>query len=277
MLPLVSLIVTTKNSQRTLAACLESIRGQDYQPIESIVVDNASSDETIQIAKRFADVVIAAGPERSAQRNAGINAARGDYVLVLDADMVLEPNVVRAAIEAASAPADAVAIPEVSFGEGFWSACKAFERSFYTGDDVVAAARFFARRRALDVGGYDESLTGPEDWDMSMRVAGSAPIAFAAARILHDEGRQSLRGLFLKKYYYGRSMVAFVRKHGGEALKRISPWRPSLLRGVSSMLRHPVLGMGLAVMKTTEFTGGLMGMLGRRPLRADSIYRAAGR
>jgi glycosyltransferase involved in cell wall biosynthesis len=274
--PLVSLIVTTKNSQRTLAACLESARRQDYRPLETIVVDNASHDGTIEIARRLADIVIAAGPERSAQRNVGIKAARGEYVLVLDADMVLDAGVVSAAVEAARAGADAVAIPETSFGEGYWSACKAFERSFYGTDAVVAAARFFPRQRVLDAGGYDETLTGPEDWDMSMRIAGSTPIAFAAARILHDEGKQSLRDLFRKKYYYGRSMPAFVRKHGSEALKRISPLRPSLFAGIGTMLRHPVRGGGLVVMKAAEFAGGLLGMLNPRSLPPESIYRSTG-
>jgi glycosyltransferase involved in cell wall biosynthesis len=273
-LALVSLIVTTKNSGRTLAAFLESARRQDYEPLEIIVVDNRSTDGTADIAQRFADIVIDAGPERSAQRNAGIKAARGEYVMILDADMVLQRDVVSAAVGAASAGAQAVAIPERSFGDGFWSACKAFERSFYEDDTLVAAARFFRRDRVLALGGYDETLTGPEDWDMSMRAAGPSEIVFATTLILHDEGTQSLRNLYLKKYYYGRSMPAFVRKHGAEALKRISPLRGSLLRGFGRMLRHPVLAAGLTTMKSAELLGGAFGMLSARPANSDSIYRS---
>jgi glycosyltransferase involved in cell wall biosynthesis len=276
VLPLVSLVVTTKNSQRTLAACLESARRQDYDPIEVIVVDNASTDETAAIARRFADMVIDAGPERSAQRNAGLRAARGEYVLFLDSDMVLDENVVRAAVDVARTGAEAVAVPETSFGAGFWSACKAFERSFYEHDEVTSAARFFRRALALRVGGYDESLTGPEDWDLSIRVTGSMPIAFASARISHDEGTQSLAGLCSKKYYYGRSMPAFVRKHGDEALKRLSPFRSSLLRGLGRLLRHPALAGGLLIMKSMEFAGGLAGMLDARPSRSGTLYRSNG-
>jgi glycosyltransferase involved in cell wall biosynthesis len=273
--PLISLIVTTKNSQRTLAPCLESARRQDYKPIELIVVDNASTDATPEIARRFADAVIEIGPERSAQRNAGIKAAHGEYILILDADMVLDASVVRAALDASNGGAQAVVIPEESFGQGFWSACKAFERSFYERDALVSAARFFSRQRVLDAGGFDEALTGPEDWDLSMRVSGSVPVAFAAARILHDEGTQSLRSLYEKKYYYGRSMPAFVRKHGKDALKRMSPLRPSLMRGLGRMLRHPVLTGGLMVMKSTEFLGIIAGTLAR-PRRSEALYRSTG-
>src|ERR1700687_2435860 len=147
---LVSLIVTTRNSERTLLKCLESARRQDYDPIELIVVDNSSTDGTRRIATALADIFIESGPERSTQRNAGIKAAHGDYVLILDADMVLADNVVSEAVLSAKL-ANAVAIPEESFGEGFWSACKVFERTFYTGDPLVSAARFFRRQRALDV------------------------------------------------------------------------------------------------------------------------------
>ena len=273
-MPLVSLIVTTKNSKRTLTACLESARRQDHAPLEIIVVDNASSDGTADVARQLADIVIEAGPERSAQRNAGIKAARGEYVMILDADMVLQPDVVSGAVSAAKGGAAAVAIPERSFGDGFWSACKAFERSFYEDDALVSAARFFRRDRVLALGGFDESLTGPEDWDLSMRAAGPSGVVFARTLILHDEGSQSLRNLYLKKYYYGRSMPAFVRKHGAEALKRISPLRGSLVRGVGRMLLHPVLTGGLIVMKSAELMGGAFGMLSARPAGPDSIYRS---
>jgi glycosyltransferase involved in cell wall biosynthesis len=275
MNPLVSLIVTTKNSARTLEACLRSARGQDYKSIEIIVVDNASTDQTRVIAADLANVVIDAGPERSAQRNAGMRAAHGEFVLVLDADMVLDHNVVREALAAANGGAAVVAIPEISFGEGFWSACKSFERSFYTRDAVVSAGRFFSRQGALDAGGYDEALTGPEDWDLSMRLAGNAPIAFARARIMHDEGRQTLADLFRKKYYYGRSMPAFVRKHGRQALRRLNPVRGSLVTGAGAMLLHPVLAGGTIVMKSVEALGGATGMLDRRSRDAASIYRSA--
>jgi glycosyltransferase involved in cell wall biosynthesis len=53
--PLVSIIIPTKNSARTLAACLESCRSQTYENIEIIVVDNFSSDMTPEIAKQYTE------------------------------------------------------------------------------------------------------------------------------------------------------------------------------------------------------------------------------
>ena len=90
----VSVVVTTRNSGQTLEACLDSIRRQTYTATELVVVDNHSSDRTLEIANRFADKVATIGPERSAQRNHGASIASGAFLLFIDADMVLDPEVV---------------------------------------------------------------------------------------------------------------------------------------------------------------------------------------
>jgi len=272
--PLVSVVVTTRNSGAFLRACLESARRQDYPHREVVVVDNGSTDATMAIAHELADIVLTGGPERSAQRNAGIRAAHGDWVAIVDADMVLDPDVVSSCVAAATASgARAVHIPEVSFGAGFWSRCRAFERSFYLHDPIVTAARFFDRARLLELGGYDESLTGGEDWDMSMRASEDGQVVFSKGVIRHDEGRPTLPVLFAKRYYYARSWPAFVRKHGSAALARLTPARRALWRNVGRMVLHPVLGSGVIVMKSVESAGALLGMMNARS--ADRATRDA--
>ena len=61
--PLVSVIVPTKNSSKTLEACLRSIKEQSYKNIEIIVVDNNSIDDTKESAKKYTDKVFNFGPE----------------------------------------------------------------------------------------------------------------------------------------------------------------------------------------------------------------------
>src|SRR5881296_785810 len=65
--PLVSVIIPTKNSERTIRPCLESVCAQTYRNFEIVVVDNFSSDATVQIAKEYADLVLLAGPEGPAK------------------------------------------------------------------------------------------------------------------------------------------------------------------------------------------------------------------
>lgn len=262
---IVSAIVTTRNSARTLEACLESIRRQSYSALELIVVDNYSSDATPAIAHRFADRVLQIGPERSAQRNAGVHAASGAFVLILDSDMVLEAGVVEACVAAWRRAPSIVWIPETSFGTGYWARCKAFERSLYAHDDVVAAARFFERRIFLDIGGFDESLHAAEDWDISIRAQRLRPLVRADAHIHHDEGRLSLIELTRKKFYYGGSHRAFLAKHGAEAKKRLSPFRASLFGNLGAIVAHPVDGFGLALMKSCELGASVLGRHFSRP------------
>ncbi|HUY41576.1 MAG TPA: glycosyltransferase family A protein [Candidatus Dormibacteraeota bacterium] len=269
--PLVSVVIPTRNSARTLDACLRSVSAQTYPAVELVVVDNASSDDTVMIARRHADLVLQAGRERCAQRNAGIAAARGEFVLVGDADMTLSPDVVASCI-ARCGSGDAVAIDRIACGSGFWSRCKAFESTLYHGDRVVSAARFFRRAALLDAGGYDETLLGGDDWDASMRVLRGRQLVFADALMQNDEGRVSLRERFVKQLYYGQSWPRFVRKHGAGAMRRLNPARGALVRGAGKMLRHPVLGVGLVILKAVELSGTVLGVALGRWIPHDRLY-----
>jgi glycosyltransferase involved in cell wall biosynthesis len=121
--PLVSIIVPTYNSEEFLEACLRSIRAQTYKRIELIVVDNHSKDNTVAIAKKHSDKFYTKGPERSAQRNFGVNKSSGEYVAIIDSDMELTGRVIESCIEALDNVANtkALIIPEESFGEGNWA------------------------------------------------------------------------------------------------------------------------------------------------------------
>ena len=81
--PMVSVIVPTCNSAKTLELCLKSIKTQTYPNIEIIIVDKNSADNTRKIAEKYGKVFIK-GPERSAQRNFGASQAAGEYLVFLD-------------------------------------------------------------------------------------------------------------------------------------------------------------------------------------------------
>jgi glycosyltransferase involved in cell wall biosynthesis len=260
---LVSVIVPTRNSARTLETCLKSVRSQLYSPTELVVVDNGSTDETLEIAGRHADVVESCGPERSAQRNRGAQIAHGDYLLFVDSDMALSSGVVNDCVEAIGlSGAPAVVIPEVSVGEGFLARCRALERSCYAGDNDIEAARFFTRQAFDASGGFDENLTGPEDWDLSIRIAGGSHFPRAASRISHDEGRLRLGDVLAKKRYYAASSLYYWRKHGRSTLGQANlVFRPAFLRNWRRLLRHPVLTFGFLSLKGLEAAAGISGIL----------------
>jgi glycosyltransferase involved in cell wall biosynthesis len=261
----VGVVVPTRNSARTLAACLASIRTQTYEQLELVVVDNASSDGSDQLAARWADVVLRGGPERSAQRNRGAAESTGAFLLFVDSDMVLERDVVAACVDVVERGADAVVIAEQSFGDGFWARCKALERSCYVGDDSIEAARFFTRGLFEAVTGYDEGLTAAEDWDLHERVRqAGARIDRADALIWHDEGRLRLGPLAAKKFEYGRTFGRYLAKHPRLARRHAQPFRRAFVRHRRRLAADPMTALGMLVMKMSEGVAGGAGLVSAR-------------
>jgi len=78
--PLVSIIIPTYNSEKTLAKCLESIKNQTYRNIEVIIVDRFSKDSTIEIARKYKVRVLQFNCERAKAKNFGLRNAKGKYV-----------------------------------------------------------------------------------------------------------------------------------------------------------------------------------------------------
>ena len=249
----VAVIVPTHDSVATLRCCLESIRAQT-QPCTLIVVDNGSMDGTHLIAEELADLVIDCGPERSAQRNAGARATVARFVGFIDSDMELSPGVVGEAVAELRTGAASVVVPEQTVGEGFWTMVRAYERSLYLGSEAIEAPRFFQREVFNSVGGFDETMTGPEDWDLSIRTRQKGPRVRIESVILHHEGRVRYFSACRKKGYYGPGLVRFSAKHGATGVF-VASQRPWLRR--PRALMNP-LGIGLLALKVGEASAVLL-------------------
>lgn len=264
----ISFVVPTRNSGRTIEACLRSVRAQRRPDIEVVVVDNWSSDGTFNIAVELADRAIRGGPERSAQRNLGASLARGLLLGFIDSDMVLSDTVAGEAIELLSASDVAAAvIPELAFGQGYLARCRGLEKRLYLGGNNVEAARLFRRDIFDRFGGYDTSLTGPEDWQLPDRIrrAGLA-ISRIESVVWHDEGRVSLRDTFRKKRYYGRSIAAYVSGHRSSARSKFMRTLPA--QNLRTLFDDPFHAPGLALLKTVDVGGIAVGMLDSRRSRS---------
>ena len=265
---LVSVIVTTKNEEEVLEKLLRSIKKQTYGKIEIIVVDNDSSDDTRGIAKRYTINVFNKGPERSTQRNFGVKRSKGEYLLILDADMELTKKVVIECVEAnkKDKKIGGVSIPEESVSKTFWERVKAFERSFYNkkGDPVTDAARFFSRLAFDDVSGYDETITGPEDWDLPDRIRESGyKIKRIESKIYHHERVPNPFKLVRKKYYYALTSHRYLKRHNISPIssKTVYFLRPIFYKNWRRLVKHPILSLSMFFMFTLEQTAGGVGYL----------------
>ncbi|HVD13396.1 MAG TPA: glycosyltransferase [Actinomycetota bacterium] len=264
---LVSVVVPTRDSARTIATCLGSVRAQTWPAVELIVVDNGSADGTRAVAERLADLVIQAGPERSAQRNAGIARAAGAWVLWVDADMELAPEVVQRSLEAARrTSATAVFVPEVTVGPGYWTRCRALERRCYAGEPLIEAPRLVRTAYLRGVGGFDERVTGAEDAALRHRMlADGVDLAWADAGILHHEGRIGLRAVMRKRFYYGRTIPAYRRANPGAVSSQAGATLRAMWRHRGLLAADPLHAAGVLVLRACEVTAWLAGTAaGRR-------------
>ena len=254
--PLVSVVVTTKNEENNIANCLQSIRNQTYpeEKIEIIVVDNYSSDKTIEISKKFTDEVYNKGSQRSAQLNFGVQKAKGEYILYPDADMILSEKVIIECIDKCENE-DYVAlyIPEKIIGNGFWVDVRDFERSFYNAT-CIDAVRFVRRDKFLETGEFDENLDfGPDDWDFDRRVKEVGKVGIITASLYHNEERFNLKMYLGKKGRYSKTLNKYVQKwgkHDPKIKKQLGIWYR--LFGVfiedgkwKKLLKHPIKTFGM--------------------------------
>jgi len=263
--PLVSLIIPTKNSAQTLETCLKSIREMTYKKIETTIVDNYSTDSTVEIAERYGKV-LSMGFERSQQRNFGAKNANGEYFLFIDSDMELTPNVVEECVNTAlKEDADAIIIPEISIGEGFWAKCVELEKKSYIRYEPIEASRFFKKDVFWKCGAYNEQLAGGgEDWDLHLKVKKAGyKIARVNSLIKHHYGQHGLIYSLRKKYRYAKTIAGYINQHPEYASKQLTPLRRSFMRDRETIAADPVHSLGLVAMKTLEFLFGAIGMIDR--------------
>lgn len=266
--PIVSILVHTKNSERTIQKLLESIKNQSYKPIEIIVVDNNSIDKTLEISKKYTKKMYTFGPERSAQRNYAAAKALGVFYLVPDSDMILGKDVISKCVDLVTKnpKVKAVVIPEKSTGKGFWARCKALERSFYVGISWMEGARFFSKVVFWEMGGYDEKITGTEDYDLPQRIRekyGDESIGRIEEFIYHDEGNLSFFGTLKKKFYYAKKLHVYKKnnphyfKKQANVLLRMNIF----LTNPKKLLESPLVSLGLFAMKIGEIIAWGFGYL----------------
>ncbi len=267
---LVTIVIPGWNSGKRLPACLESIKNQSYNSIEVLIIDNFSKDETKTVAKKYKAKVYDYDPklpkgvfDATYRRNYGAKKASGEYVYYLDDDMRLTQDVVKEAVEQCKKGADAVILPEESFGEGIWAEAKWLERRCYQGDDTVEAPRFFKKAVWDALGGLDTTVGGGgDDWDMYQKLLQKGyKVARTKSLVMHDEGNLELYKLLRKRFMYGRDSLRYIKKRPGVATQSYFPIRMAYIRNWKFLLSHPIITTRFIIMRTGEYGAGALGIL----------------
>lgn len=260
---LVSVVIPTYNSSSTLEICLKSLKFQSYSHVEIIVVDNLSKDDTKLIAERYGARVFQVKASRSAARNYGARKARGELLFFVDADTELKSKVVEEAVrKVVEDGCDAIMIPEIRVGRGFWAKCRALERLTYIGNPLIESARLFRKDVFKEVGGYDEELEAGEDWDLHLRIENAGyRIGDASSLIKHHEGQISLKKIVIKRLYYGKKVMKYVKKHPLRASIQYCPIRLDFIKHWRILAQNPLYGCGMLIMKMIEYLTTIIAMI----------------
>lgn len=183
----ITAIIVTYNSGRVLASCLDALSSQG---ISAIVVDNASIDHSILIATDHGAHVIQTGKNLGYGRanNVGAQAATTSYLLIINPDVVVQPDAVATLVMAAeNDPAHALFSPKIVEPDG-----RVFDTRRGPLGPFASGACFLMRRDVfLDIGGFDENIfLFFEDDDLCRRLTdmNMPPVYVEGAVVRHDIG-----------------------------------------------------------------------------------------
>jgi glycosyltransferase involved in cell wall biosynthesis len=202
--PLVSIITPSFNQGRFIAETIESVLGQTYDNIEYIVMDGGSTDETLEVLKRYEDRLRWISEPDSGQSDAinkGMALAKGEILAYLNSDDLIEPEAVAQAVaffsqnpDADMVYGEAVYIDEESRVTGDYPT-KSNPRDSLVYDCVICQpAAFWRRSVARRLGPFDEALHYAMDYEywLRMRKADAMmvhlPVPFARSR-LHSKAK----------------------------------------------------------------------------------------
>ncbi len=180
--PLVSVVIPCYKQAEYLPAAVDSALAQSYSPVEVIVVNDGSPDDTEKVCLGYGDkIVYVSRPNGglSAARNSGIARAKGRYLKFLDSDDYLHPEQIRWQMTLLADREDAAALTATRlFRDGAPEQCldhipraaTLLPDLFRDHDWGAPIAWLFPSSLVRAAGGFDESLRFAEDWDFFVRV-----------------------------------------------------------------------------------------------------------
>ena len=184
--PLVTVVIPNYNCGRFLADAVDSVLQQTYTRCEIVVVDDGSTDDSRDVARRYGDrlrVVTQANQGVSAARNTGIAHARGELVAFLDADDLWKPEKLARQVPLFANPAVGIVYCGLEYvdeslrplGTNLTGRRGSVLReiALLRGTVVLAGGSTAVARRVCfdEAGGFDREMSTAADWDMWRRIA----------------------------------------------------------------------------------------------------------
>lgn len=283
---LVTVLIPALDEAASIGACLDAVQAQDYQHLQIVVVDNGSTDDTVEIVRRHraadgrVEVVECPRPRIPAALNAGLSVARGRWLVRIDAHSTVGPDYVRLAVGrlaegrwgGVGGRKDGVGVTRAgraiaaAMGSRFGVGGSTYHHGTTAREVDHVAFGAYPLEILRGLGGWDENIAANEDFEMDQRIREAGwPLLFDPQLVVAWQCRQSIPDLFGQYRRYGSGKVAVAARHPGSVrLRHVLPpaavayfaaaavlglWRPRL----SMLMVSPYLtAVGLAGASTAR-------------------------
>ena len=192
----VTVVIPCFNQGRFLASAIRSVQAQSYEPLETIVVDDGSSDETAEVATAAGTRLIRqSNLGVSAARNAGLSSAAGEFIVFLDADDELLPGAIDSGVAFLDARPQTSSVVRQCYSMDIDGRPLHSEQPIVHGIDLyrewlshnfawTPGAAVFRRRAILDIGGFPTDVDAAADYAVYLRLARHGTVAFDPRPVL---------------------------------------------------------------------------------------------
>lgn len=230
--PLISIVIISYNEEKYIVKLLESIKNQDYKNFEVILVDDHSTDQTIEVAKKFQNKILMKivqknkkGPSRS--RNYGASFAKGSIILFLDSDVILPRGCLTEILKEFSEKKLSIAtlnfepISHNKLDKIFTKFYKFWLKVAQYYNPHAMGACMMVRKELHDKIKFDETIIIAEDFDYSKRASMLGKFKFlnnTPIKISWRRFRNESRLKLYSKYIYHELYRIFI----GEIRKEIT-------------------------------------------------------
>jgi glycosyltransferase involved in cell wall biosynthesis len=214
----ISVVIPAYNAEATIGKCLEALSKQTLPPVEVLVVDDSSTDQTAAIAAQWSVVIKnARGRGPGAARNTGAFAAKGDIIAFTDSDCIPPPTWLENIGIAFSDPSVGAVGGGYSSGvdDGFWQVycCEelAYRRRHRNGSVATLVSNNMACKKSvfLAQGGFPEQYPVCEDMLLSYNIARHHKVLWLKDNGVRHHFKNSLSAYIKHQYYFGAESTRF--------------------------------------------------------------------
>lgn len=187
---LVSIVIPVYNRECLIVEALGSVRAQTYRPIETVVVDDGSTDDTVGVCRQIANswrtepgielrVLEQSHKGACAARNLGLRESRGEFIQFLDSDDLLIPDSIERRLQSMAPHIDAVFGDVLHMdkngevrAEWSYEDCPpaGADVTFHLAKNISTSCPIHRRTSILDSGGYDEGLSRGQETEFHARL-----------------------------------------------------------------------------------------------------------